>query len=106
MDLVCRFSIDSSERRTDSAPDVGCRALALRGDGAGRAMSAVLWFRADLRVRDHPALCAAAARAGRVTPLFVRRGDRHAEATPILVSWRVFTESGCFGSAQGVLRSV
>jgi deoxyribodipyrimidine photo-lyase len=33
-------------------------------------MSSVMWFRRDLRVTDHPALCAAAAQ-GAVTPLFV-----------------------------------
>ena len=43
----------------------------------------VCWFRADLRVRDHPALCAAAAR-GRVTPLFVRRRSAAAGRDAVL----------------------
>ena len=33
--------------------------------------ASLVWFRLDLRLRDHPALCAAAARGGGVTALFV-----------------------------------
>ena len=33
--------------------------------------TAIVWFRRDLRLADHPALCEAVARAQRVVPLFV-----------------------------------
>jgi deoxyribodipyrimidine photo-lyase len=36
-----------------------------------RPQTAIVWFRRDLRVHDHPALQAALARADRVVPLFV-----------------------------------
>ena len=35
------------------------------------AQTAVLWFRRDLRLHDHPALADALAQADRVAPLFV-----------------------------------
>lgn len=33
-------------------------------------MTAIVWFRRDLRVHDHPALCAALDRHDRVVPFF------------------------------------
>jgi deoxyribodipyrimidine photo-lyase len=39
-------------------------------EGRSQCMTAIVWFRRDLRVRDHPALRAALAEADRVVPVF------------------------------------
>jgi DNA photolyase len=45
-------------------------------------MAALVWFRRDLRVHDHPALCAALARDEQIVPVFCLDGrllpGRHA----------------------------
>ena len=57
----------------------------------------VLWVRRDLRLRDHPALCEAAAAGGKVLPLFVLDPRLADEATPrrdhLLASLRCLDEA-------------
>ena len=54
-----------------AAPPLGDAAPDHDDDHRQRWGTAVVWFRRDLRVADHPALAAAAASAVRVIPLFV-----------------------------------
>jgi deoxyribodipyrimidine photo-lyase len=46
------------------------------------AHPAIVWFRNDLRLDDHPALRAAAGRGGPVVPLFVWSPDEHGDWPP------------------------
>lgn len=48
--------------------------------------TAILWLRRDLRLADHPALCAAA-EAGIVIPVFIR--DAQVEAMGVAAKWRL-----------------
>jgi deoxyribodipyrimidine photo-lyase len=61
----------------------------------------VLWFRRDLRLRDHPALLAAAAAGGRVLPLFVVDPELWNPAGPPRQAWLVRSlralSAGCDG---------
>lgn len=51
------------------------------------APPALLWFRRDLRLGDHSALCAALARGGPVIPVFVR--DAQVDALGAAAKWRL-----------------
>ena len=66
----------------------------------------VLWFRRDLRVRDHPALAAAAAEGGRVVPLFVLDDVLLNVAGANRLAFLDTALAGLSGSTNGALRIV
>ena len=59
----------------------------------------LLWLRRDLRLADHPALCAALARGGPVIPIFIRDGS--VEALAAAPKWRLGLALECFGRSLG-----
>jgi deoxyribodipyrimidine photo-lyase len=59
--------VPTGGRRRGDRPSGSCPATRT----FARVATAVLWFRRDLRLDDHPALTAAVAAAGEVVPLFV-----------------------------------
>lgn len=79
----------------------------------------LLWLRRDLRLSDHPALCAAVSRGGPIIPVFIR--DAGVDALAAAPKWRLglalehfqrsLADRGCrlilrSGDALGVLRAL
>ena len=50
--------------------------------GSGALGSAIVWFRRDLRLTDHPALTAALAGGSRVVALYIHAPDEEAPWSP------------------------
>jgi deoxyribodipyrimidine photo-lyase len=55
----------------DGAKQDGAKQDGAKQDGAKQDGTAILWFRQDLRLADHPALAASLAGAARVVPVYV-----------------------------------
>jgi deoxyribodipyrimidine photo-lyase len=53
----------------------------------------LVWFKRDLRVQDNPVLAAAAARGGRILPLFIVEPDGWAQPDASARQWRFVAES-------------
>ncbi len=57
----------------------------------------IVWFRRDLRLADHQALCAAVERGGPIIPLFIR--DEAVDALGAAPAWRIGEAVRVFGDA-------
>ncbi len=63
----------------------------------------IVWFRRDLRLADHPALCAAAAHGGPIIPVFIL--DPQTEAIGAAAKWRLGLAVQSFSEALEAIGS-